>query len=175
MHVLFVCTGNICRSPIAERLATALATQLKIPDFTSSSAGVRAVIGHPIHPEAALVLESLGGDASAFVARQFIPRIGSQADLIITMSAAHRDAVLERAPRLLARTFTLAEVAEFASGSDSATIADLPRLRVMQGVSGFGDVPDPIGLDSEAFDAVGTKIAASLPPILELCQRSGSF
>ena len=56
MHVLFVCTGNICRSPTAERLAVAYAARHGIADFTSSSAGTHAVIGHPIHPDAAAVL-----------------------------------------------------------------------------------------------------------------------
>ena len=52
-----VCTGNICRSPTAERLAAAYAVQNGNPDITASSAGTRAVIGHPIHPDAAVVLE----------------------------------------------------------------------------------------------------------------------
>jgi protein-tyrosine phosphatase len=62
LHILFVCTGNICRSPSAERLATAAGA-------SASSAGTRAVIGHPMHPESARVLRDLGGDPDGFVAR----------------------------------------------------------------------------------------------------------
>ena len=90
------------------------------------------------------------------------------------MTTAHRDAVLERTPSLLRRTFTLSEAAELASDSGAATIADLPRLRAARGASGFGDVQDPIGHDPDVFDAVGRQIAAKLPLILELCQRSSS-
>jgi protein-tyrosine phosphatase len=172
LHVLFVCTGNICRSPTAERLAAAFGHEYQLADFTTSSAGVRAVVGHPIHPEATRVLESLGGDASQFAARQFTPKVASDADLVITMTAAHRDAVLKRAPRLLRITFTLSEAAELASDGGMATIADLPELRARHGVSNFTDVTDPIGQDPDVFDAVGAQIALLLPPIVDLCRRS---
>jgi len=65
VHILFVCTGNICRSPTAERLAETAWTAGPgdpAPGFRASSAGTRAVIGHPVHPEAARVLTDLGGD-----------------------------------------------------------------------------------------------------------------
>src|SRR3954468_20311151 len=70
LHVLFVCTGNICRSPTAERLALAYSAGSNFENFTASSAGTRAVTGHPIEPVAACVLEKLGGDASDFAARR---------------------------------------------------------------------------------------------------------
>jgi protein-tyrosine phosphatase len=69
------------------------------------------VVGYPVQPNAALVLEKLGGDASGFAARQLTSRIASDADLVLTMTRAHRDAVLELAPHRLHRTFTLREAA----------------------------------------------------------------
>ncbi len=62
MHVLFVCTGNICRSPTAERLAAGLSS---MADLRASSAGTRAVIAHPMHPDAAQALMDLGGEVAA--------------------------------------------------------------------------------------------------------------
>ena len=114
MHIVFVCTGNICRSPTAERLAIAYAGEHGIPDFTASSAGTRAVIGRPIHKDAAVVLEKLRGDASSFAARQLTYKVASSADLIVTMTRDHRDIVLEAAPRQIQRTFTLTEAARLA-------------------------------------------------------------
>jgi protein-tyrosine-phosphatase len=86
MHILFDCTGNICRSPTAERLAATYAAHSGIPNFTASSAGTRAVIGHPIHSDAAAVLEKLGADVSDFSASQLKSEIAAAADLIITMT-----------------------------------------------------------------------------------------
>jgi len=172
VHVLFVCTGNICRSPTAERLAAAYATVHGITDFTTSSAGTRAVIGHPIHRDAATVLETLGGDASDFAARQLKPKIAAAADLIITMTGAHRDIVLEAAPRQLKRTFALTEAARLASMDVADTISDLAALRPHLTAIDIADIPDPIGQSPEVFAAIGSQIAKLLPPILELCQRS---
>ena len=172
MHILFVCTGNICRSPTAERLAAAYAARNGILDFTASSAGTRAVIGHPIHPDAATVLEELGGDASGFAARQLKFKIATAADIIITMTTAHRDVVLEAAPRQLQRTFTLTEASRLASMAGAETLTHLAALRPHLTANDVADIPDPIGQSREAFEEVGAQIAALLPPILELCRRS---
>ena len=172
VHVLFVCTGNICRSPTAERLVAAYAVQHGITDFTASSAGIRAVIGHPIHRDAAVVLEKLGGDASDFAARQLKPKMASAADLIITMTGAHRDIVLETAPRQLWRTFTLTEAARLASMEGAETLADFAALRPHLNANDIADIPDPIGQSPEVFEIIGAQIAEMLPPILEVCRRS---
>ncbi|BBY87358.1 low molecular weight phosphatase family protein [Mycolicibacterium tokaiense] len=169
-----MCTGNICRSPTGERLAAAYAAELGIPDFVASSAGTRAVIGHPIHEKAAVVLEELGGDPSDFTARQLSEKLASKADLVLAMTRGHRDKVLGIAPRLLKRTFTLAEAAAIAAHPDAATIADLPLLRPRTPTQQLADVQDPIGLDAAVFESVGAQIATLLPPVMKLCARSSS-
>ncbi len=172
---MFVCTGNICRSPTAERLALAYsAAQFQIPGFTASSAGTRAVIGHPIHEEAALVLEDLGGDPADFSARQLTAKIAAGADLILAMTRVHRDAVLERAPQKLHRTFTLAEAARLASDCGAQTIPDLASLRSQLPADESMDIADPIGQSKEVFATIGSQIAELLPPVLDLCRRSSA-
>jgi protein-tyrosine phosphatase len=172
MHILFVCTGNICRSPTGERLAAAYAAEHGMPELWASSAGTRAVIGHPVHRDAAVVLNALGGDASGFAARQLTAKIASAADLIIAMTSAHRDIVLETAPQRLQWTFTLTEASHLASMDDAETLSDLAGLRPRLGGNEKLDILDPIGQGHEVFAAVGTQIADLLPPIMELCRRT---
>jgi protein-tyrosine phosphatase len=170
LHVLFVCTGNICRSPTAERLAAAYGSRFQIPDFRVSSAGTRAMVAHPIQREAALVLEKLGGETSNFAARQLTSRIASDADLVLTMTTAHRDTVLELAPHQLHRTFTLSEAARLASEHNARNVADLAALRPNLAGHELSDVLDPLGQSAEYFSMVAAQIADLLPPILDLCR-----
>jgi protein-tyrosine phosphatase len=128
------------------------------------------VVAHPIHPDAALVLETLGGDASNFAARQLTSRTASDADLVLTMTRAHRDSVLELAPHRLHRTFTLSEAAGLISECNARNVADLAALRPQLAAHELSDIPDPIGQDAECFSATGAQIADLLPPILELCR-----
>ncbi len=170
LHILFVCTGNICRSPTAERLATTYCDEHQISGFVASSAGTRAVIAHPMHGDAARVLEELGGTASGFAARQLTPKIASSADLILTMTTAHRDHVLEIAPHKLKSTFSLPEAAQLVLTLGAQTIADLADLRPQLGADDVPDIGDPIGQSPEVFAAIGAQIAELLPPVLELCR-----
>ncbi|RZT18929.1 protein-tyrosine-phosphatase [Mycobacterium sp. BK558] len=169
VQILFVCTGNICRSPSAERLATAYAEQSGFHDLRFSSAGVRAVTGSPMHPSAALVLEGLGGDPTGFSAKQLTSRTASDADFIFTMTASHRDIVLERAPTRLRRTFTLSEIFWIASAG-ARTCADLADLRPQIPRQQQPDIADPIGRDLNTFQAVGAQIGAAIPRVVDLCR-----
>lgn len=121
------------------------------------------------------MLERLGGDASGFLSRQLTPKIASSADLVLTMTMAHRESVLERSPRLLNRTFTLHEAALLSGEFGSASIADLAGLRGQIAAGEIVDIRDPIGQDSEVFEVVGAQIATLLPSIIELCHRSSSL
>lgn len=172
LHVLFVCTGNICRSPTAERLAQAYGDRHGVADLQVSSAGTRAVIGHEIHPDAAAVLESRGVPTSDFAARQITPKIASGADLILTMTKEHRDYVLRLVPRMLRRTFTLSEAAGLAAEFGAHDIADLAALRPRLLSHALEDVADPIGQDRDFFELICSQIAGLLPPILELGRPS---
>lgn len=129
------------------------------------------MIGYAMHPDAALVLEQLGGNAADFAARQITSRIALEADLVVTMTRAHRDAVLELAPRQLRRTFTLAEVAHLVRDRGATTVADLSTLRPQLSTTDAPDVSDPIGQSPDFHAMVGSQIANLLPPVLELARR----
>lgn len=170
LHLLFVCTGNICRSPIAERLAAAYAARAGIDGLTTTSAGTRALVGHSIHRDASCVLEDLGGDSSNFAARRLSAKIVSSADLVLTMTRAHRDSVLELAPHMLHSTFVLTEAERLVTVQGAREIDALANLRRHLPTSQVQDISDPIGQNAAVFSAVGTQIAELLPPVLELCR-----
>jgi protein-tyrosine phosphatase len=127
-----------------------------------------------MHSHAAVVLEELGGDPSNFAARQLTPKIASAADLVLTMTRAHLNTVLELAPRQLHRTFTLLEAARLASDHNPRDLADLAALRPQLASQEPRDIPDPIGQDPALFAVIGTQIADALPPILDLCRRAAT-
>ena len=86
------------------------------------------------------------------------------------MTRAHRDTVLELAPRQLHRTFTLSEAARLATECNARNVADLAALRPHLAAHELTDIVDPIGQGAEHFAMVGSQIADLLPPILELCR-----
>lgn len=119
-------------------------------------------------------MERLGGEVSDFAARQLTRRIAAQADLVLAMTTAHRDAVLELAPHQLHRTFTLSEASGLASKCNVEKLTDLASFRATLAASERWDIPDPIGQGAETFAMVGSQIADLLPPILTLCGPSSA-
>lgn len=97
--ILIVCMGNICRSPVAERLlAVTQEAGLQV-----SSAGMGALVGHPADALAAEVAASNGVSLNGHVARQFNPALGREQDLILVMDPDFRTAIAADAPELLGR------------------------------------------------------------------------
>lgn len=142
-------------------------------NFAATSAGTNAVIAHPMHENAATVLQQLGGDPTGFFARQLTTRVASSADLVIAMTSRHRDRVLELCPQKLNKTFTLSEASRLASGFDAQSISDLAVLRPQLTPEQRPDVPDPIGQSIDVFESIGSQIASLLMPIITLCRPKG--
>jgi protein-tyrosine phosphatase len=136
--VLVVCTANICRSPVAERLLQARfagpAGSGEAAGVKISSAGVRALAGAPMDDLAAEALLQLGGSPEGFVARQLDERLMHEADLILTMTREHRAFAVTLVPQALRRTFTLREFCRLAAVVDTADLPqELPaRLRELR-------------------------------------------
>lgn len=89
MQVLLVCSGNTCRSPMAEALLRRLLTDAGRPDITVGSAGTAAIDGAPASEGAYLVGLEQGLDLSGHRARLLSPVLLSEADLVLTMSRGH--------------------------------------------------------------------------------------
>jgi protein-tyrosine-phosphatase len=189
--VLLVCTGNICRSALAERLGRAFLDELlgeRADVIRLTSAGTRAVVGSGMHPDSALVLKGYGAESGNFLARQFDGGMAAEADLVLTMTRGHRRDVLHAAPRALARTFTLREAAgllELVEGTPPEgdgfreraqnLVTELSAARSRRHSSQDDDVRDPIGLPVDVHAEAGEAIVESLLPILRrLAELTGT-
>jgi protein-tyrosine phosphatase len=91
-RVLFVCTANICRSPMAEAIFDALASDASIP-CESSSAGTAALVGRPIAPHAREALDEVGVPSDGHRARQVNDAMLREADLVFAMTPRHVEAM----------------------------------------------------------------------------------
>ena len=189
-EVLFVCTGNVCRSPAAERLLRRDLVRVGggiagLSGVDVSSAGTGALVGDPVSPPMAVLIEKAGADASNFTARQLLPPLVRGADLIITMTGAHRRETVTLVPAAVQRTFVLGELAHMlgdvdrdeiaAAGGASTSTAERLRAAVAiakrhrtPGVDPAEDIVDPYGRSNSVYAASFTQIQAALEPLLRI-------
>lgn len=109
-RILTVCTGNICRSPVAERLLQKGLDDLHPGKFLVSSAGTSALVGRAMQPLSAEIVQAHGGNSEGFAARQLNPALIREADLILALTTEHRTQILHMAPAAMKRTFTIREL-----------------------------------------------------------------
>lgn len=137
VRILTVCTGNICRSPVAERLLQAGLDQVLPGGFVVTSAGTRAMVGEPIQPPSAEIVRIFGGNPENFAARQLTSKILRGVDLVLTMTSGHRGEVLQLDASLLKRTFTIREFARMLDVLDER-VAAAPAGTPAGGAAGAG-------------------------------------
>ena len=100
--ILVVCVGNICRSPLGERLLAKKLADRDL-DIRVSSAGIAAVVGHGADRDATSVAAARGVSLDGHVARQFTRDIGLEHALILVMEAGHKQSIVKSAPDLSGR------------------------------------------------------------------------
>src|SRR4051812_17195412 len=108
--ILFVCTGNVCRSPMAEGILR-YALQDR-GDYRVMSAGLGAMEGQPPSPYAVQAVRELGIDISGQRSRMLTPELVEQADYIFGMTHSHIDTVMLLYPHAAEKTFLLREFDE---------------------------------------------------------------
>lgn len=102
--VLVVCTGNICRSPTAERRLRQLLPHMKI-----DSAGVGALVGHEADQQASLIAEKHGLSLEGHKGQQFSAQLARQYDLILVMEQSHIEQVTRQAMEARGKTLLLGQ------------------------------------------------------------------
>ncbi|HXX42464.1 MAG TPA: serine hydroxymethyltransferase [Chthoniobacterales bacterium] len=149
--VLFVCTGNICRSPIAEGLFRRLVGNRK--DIEVASAGVHAVRGQPPSLYAVQVCEKDGVDISQQRSQPLTAELVDHATHIFAMTGAHLETIHLLFPGGIEKTFLLREFEE-------------------AGSTVWRDVPDPIGLGRDVYEECARTIKNALPSVLSFVEQS---
>ena len=164
--ILFVCTGNACRSVLAERLARrGLRARLGADAwlFRVASAGTGSLDGSPIHPYTAEALTWLGADTEDFASHGLTPADVAAADLILAACQEHRDQVVAMQPGASRRAYLMPEfvrVAAFAVGSaESLSAVEQARQLVAEVARLRGRVPYVEPAEDEIADPIATPAA----------------
>lgn len=189
-EILTVCTGNICRSPLAAQL---LAARLAPFSPVVGSAGTRGLPAAGMTPEAALIATELGippevsgAHRSRFLTEQLL----DSPDLILTMTREHRHAVAELAPSRLRATFTIREFArishaipddELRRAADAAGADASARVRAVASLVAThrglvappptrddDDVVDPYGRSRQTYLLSASQLAPAVAATAEI-------
>ena len=140
MNILFVCTGNTCRSPMAAALFNKIAMEKNL-DVSIESAGLFATDGESASPEAIVAMKKYDIDLLLHHAQSINSELLEKSDIILTMTAAHKMVLSPSAPN---KTFTLCEFA----GIDN-------------------DIDDPFGGDVEEYEECADEIYKALLKVAE--------
>ncbi|MNI14246.1 Low molecular weight protein-tyrosine-phosphatase YwlE [compost metagenome] len=185
LHILFVCTGNTCRSPLAEGMLRTMLQKEQI-DAEVRSAGVSAISGNPISRNSSTILKESGfqGELSS---SSLTHKEVEWADLILTMTVSHKRTVIQRFPQAIEKSFTLKEHVEddpvviSAIAEREQLAADLQlkqalsqkvsaeernRLYVLEELIPDYDISDPFGGPMDTYRLTAAEIEHSLRKLL---------
>jgi protein-tyrosine-phosphatase len=151
-HILVVCTGNVCRSPMgAALLQHALAAQPEpLRSLKVVSAGVASRYGQPASPNSVTALKKAGVDLKGHVSRPLTQELLDRSLVVLCMTESHRDLIELTAAPVPPRLFLFRE---FMGNKDSM------------------EIPDPYGMHLSAYEASRDEMVAAIPSIISYLSK----
>jgi protein-tyrosine-phosphatase len=153
MNILFVCTGNTCRSSMAEGIFKSMLQEMNIENINVSSAGISAFEGDAANEKAIYTLNKKGIDIRNHRARQLTKKIINESDLILTMTNNHKNTILNVLPEYSHKVYTLKEYACIVNKEEAP-------VKVL-------DIADPFGSDYNTYEKVSEEIEKQLNKIIK--------
>jgi protein-tyrosine-phosphatase len=150
--VLIVCTGNICRSPMAEGMLAALLPAEGLTGWTVQSRGLHAVVGAPATDDAVRALAEIGVDIRAHRGRLLTRQDARSADLVLTLEQWHRDSIRALVPDQEDR---------------------IQMLTHYQMDRRDEDIDDPYGQSNSFYKACRDEIRRAVKSVVEHLKRTG--
>lgn len=191
-RILFVCTGNTCRSPLAEGLCRTMARRMGV-DVEVRSAGVSAADGMAVSRHTGDILREKEASDGVSASCSLRGETVEWADLILTMTMSHKRSLLERHPGAVDKVYTLKEFAETESSSMSAirekeqliselqmkqalgqtvTQEERERLFLLDRMAPDFDIADPFGGTRRDYDQAAKEIEQALAVVLARLKRN---
>lgn len=155
MNILFVCTGNTCRSPMAEKILQKKAKEYNL-DLNILSAGIAAIEGQAVSGNAGIIINEYDQDAK-HSSRRSSKRLLEWADVIITMTQDHKRYLLLQEPHLNSKIFTLKELTITNNDTDI--------------IDSSINIEDPFAKDLDAY----RRVAQEIDDALEVLIKSNFF
>ena len=194
LRILFVCTGNICRSAQGEQLLRARIPEPLQGVFEIRSAGTGALVGAPMPDEAAALSRHYGGVPDAHQGQNITADLVRESDLVLAMAAEHRSGAVQLAPRASRYSFMFTEfgallddlannlpepVFDEALPQHPLTVRLRALVRMTAGRRGFlppdeaepKDIVDPYRRSQQVYDESAAQVSAGIDRILDAVVR----
>jgi len=172
MKVLMVCTGNICRSPMAEVMLQEEVARRGCHEIEVASAGTWAGFGNPAQPEAREVIRQRGVDLEGHRSRPVDPQELADADLVVAMTSVHARELRQLSDEVATKMVLMKEFVEMEVDECPSSALDDRLKTLLAGKRPASrralDLDDPMGLPVFAYERAAKEIEVGVQRLADL-------
>ncbi len=170
MKVLFICTGNTCRSPMAEGIMADMAKKTKSDiHIETVSAGIYTISNSGPSSNAVEVMKERNIDISGHSSKRVSEELISDVDLVLTMTASHKAQIYDIFAHIEPKVYTLGEMAEEVMETDHESHFNTDKeegLQLEQELSEY-DISDPFGGSIQTYRECANQIESALKKVIK--------